>query len=57
VGEILSVYYYVDVWRRGRGGEVRVEDMESYSGAAASIGIREFKDLYLEAKEQIEKLF
>lgn len=43
ITEIFAIYHYLHLHRKDVEGEV---DYEQYSGAASSIGIKEFLSLY-----------
>jgi hypothetical protein len=56
--EIFAIYYYVELHQQRHGqSEMDISVFEEYSGAASSIGVKEFKELYLEVREQLQLLF
>ena len=57
LSEILSVFYYIEK-NKGIGKQtIKGEDFEECSGAASSIGIKQFLSFYLEVKPQLQHLF
>jgi len=53
LAEIFSVYYFIELWQKARLKNLDVNMFESYCGAGSSIGLREFKELYLEVKPKL----
>jgi tRNA A37 N6-isopentenylltransferase MiaA len=56
ITEILSIYHYLHIHRAVNLKEENVSNYEEYSGAASSIGIKEFLPLYLEVRQQLLNL-
>lgn len=56
ITEILAIYHYLHLHRAFHHKEEQPTNYEEYSGAASSIGIKEFLPLYLEARQQLTAL-
>ena len=57
LSEIFSIFYYIEVFNSMKSKETQIHAIEEYSGAGSSIGVRQFKDLYLEVRDQIQEMF
>lgn len=57
LSEIFAIFYYIELHNRRVNKKIQIEKIEDYSGACSSIGVRQFKELYLEVVDQLEEMF